>query len=182
MRFYFARQRRRYFTATTKLKTKKYKKPQKELLIIMMIVTNFVILYLLQGNNISQQAHNVVPKDYKYNLSVLNSINEEDLGLGKEDKVLIISRLGTEENFKYNERRLYTVRSFFKKRLGLLENKVVTVIGEPINGYGVLEFYVKGRKYAVLTVDKNQELWITEKHDLSLYCYMPDSKAYQNKR
>lgn len=146
-----------------------------------MIVTNFVILYLLQENIISQQTHNFVPKDYKYNLSILNSINEKDLELGTDDKVLIISRLGKEENSKYNERRLYTVRSFFKKSLGLLESKVVTVVGEPINGYGVLEFYVKGKKYAVLSLDKNQELWITEKHDLSLYCYMPDSKAYQKK-
>lgn len=143
---------------------------------MIIIATNFVVLYLLQQN------HNFTPKDYKYNLSVLNSINEKDLELEKDDKVLIISRLGTGETSQYNERRLYTVRSFFKKRLGLLETKLVTVTGEPINGYGILEFYVKGKKYAVLSIGKNEELWITEKHDLTLYCYMPDAQSDRSKK
>lgn len=139
-------------------------------------------LFCIQESSLSKSidSQNIKPASYEYNLYVLDRITGGQLA-STNDLVIVISRLGKGENPVYNARRLHTVKTYLKENLHFPENNVITATGEPTNGYGILEIYIKGKKYDSLAAEKNQELWVTEIHNPSSRYYLPKSKNSKTK-
>lgn len=139
-------------------------------------------LCCIQESSLSKNidSQNIKPTSYEYNLYVLDRITGGQLA-STEDLVIVISRLGKGENPVYNARRLYTVKTYLKENLHFPESNIIIATGESTNSYGILEIYIKGKKYDTLAAEKNQELWITEIHNPKSRYYLPTPKNTRNK-
>jgi hypothetical protein len=82
-----------------------------------------------------------------------------------EDGVVIaVARLGDgERNLKMNSRRLHNIRAYLTKFLQtnrLLDQQVITAVGERVKGLGRVEIYMQGKLYGVLAVTRNKDLTV----------------------
>jgi hypothetical protein len=142
------------------------------------ILLKMALIFLMQENNAIKQNNTkqIKPDGYEYALFVLDHMSPINLPLKENEVIIVISRLGKGENPIYNKRRLFTVKSYLTKDLKVPENKLVTAIGEPVEGYGILEFYINSKKSYILTAGKNQEMAITELSTLTPRYYLPKPK------
>jgi hypothetical protein len=79
---------------------------------------------------------------------------------GDDSIIVAIAHLGTgETNPELNRRRLHNVRNYLAgynwKRS---PQTVVTAVGEPVDGYGRVDIFVKGLHWASLAVWRNEDL------------------------
>lgn len=125
-------------------------------------------MQLIQQNNPIEHnySNTLKPVSYEHNLSTLDRITQQMASAG-DNALIVISRLGKGENPIYNNRRLYTVKTYLKAKIHSPETRLIIATGEPTENYGLLEFYIKGKKYEVVALKKNQEFWITEIQDLN---------------
>jgi hypothetical protein len=100
------------------------------------------------------QPNPLEPGNCETNRVMLTEIAYVAKKLDEKEIVVAIVRLGKGELPIMNKRRLYTIKAY----LELPPDKLVTAEGEPTNGYGVVEFYIKGKPYLVLALGKNKEL------------------------
>lgn len=88
---------------------------------------------------------------------------------------IIIARLGNEEKtLKLNHRRLYNVREALNNMLGIPREKVIIAEGEPVKGFGRIEFYLGGVMVGALLVEKNIDICVS--------CCGPDDRFYPDKK
>ena len=90
-----------------------------------------------------------------------------------DEAIIVIARLGDKDlKPNLNKRRLQNIRTYWTQYLtGSGKRNPETVIvaeGEPINGYGQVEFYVRGQLVEVFKAHPNSDLRVAE-------CYvLPD--------
>jgi hypothetical protein len=73
--------------------------------------------------------------------------------------IIAIARLGTgERSSDLNRSRLYIVRATLIEDLKLREQDIVTAQGTPVNGYGRVEIYMRGKLMDVLLVKRGKAL------------------------
>jgi hypothetical protein len=75
----------------------------------------------------------------------------------KNDSFLFVIRQGTAElSEKLVKQRLYNIYKYFKERGSRLPaERIMIAVGEPVTGYGRIEYYLDGRLYQKLLYPKN---------------------------
>lgn len=89
-----------------------------------------------------------------------NYLNNAHHLAGEDGTIIAIARLGTGERSRVlNQRRLHNVRIFLTQFGWHRPPKtVITAEGEPVDGYGRIDLYVRGLLWASLAVRRNQDL------------------------
>jgi len=160
------------------------------------ILLKIAITFLIQEQNIrkekeSNQSKNdsyeyvtaidPIPGGYEHNIRILERTVLTNAPFRENEVIIVISRLNKKENLIYNSHRLYTVKQYLALILKFPANKIITAIGEPVDGYGILEFYVDGKRFSALAIHKNKELQVTEEEEFTPFFYLPTPKQKNKK-
>ena len=94
--------------------------------------------------------------------------------------LIVIARLGYgEKSREINQRRLYNAREKLKER-GVSAEKILVAEGEPIEGFGRVEFYLSGKLVGGLLAERNQDLCVECCGDYKLY--YPEKEIYERQQ
>ncbi len=98
--------------------------------------------------------------------------------------LIVLARLGNGENsHELIRRRLYNARQFIKERGGrLASEKIVVAEGEPVKGYGRLEYYIGGELYQQLLFRKNRYICQSCCGDSFDKRFYPDKEFYDRQQ
>lgn len=79
----------------------------------------------------------------------------------KNGVLILIARFGDgEKRRELNRRRLDNISKGLSTALGLVE-KIITAEGEPIKGFGRVEFYLGGEMIGALLAKKNSDIYVS---------------------
>ena len=77
--------------------------------------------------------------------------------LGKDQKIIIIARLGSGESSRgLVAGRLRQVADYLNRRVS--RDRIITAEGERVRGLGLLEFYVGGKLHSVFKIRRNRDM------------------------
>ena len=88
--------------------------------------------------------------------------------------LILIARLGNGERRELNSRRLYNVRLKLITELAAPKERIVVAEGEPVKGFGRVEFYLVGELAGAMLVDKGK--------DVCVGCCDADERFYPYKK
>lgn len=78
----------------------------------------------------------------------------------KEKSIIAIARLGRKESSRaIARRRLRNFREFLHLTRGIPNEKIVTAIGEPGQGFGQVDIYVNGKLFIVFYLKHNRDFF-----------------------
>ena len=109
-------------------------------------------------------------------IAVLDGIHQKTPA---DDSIIIIARLGNgDKRLNLNRRRLHNVRVYWTEFLYEGHRRkpgtVILAEGEPVKGFGHLEFYVGEKLVYVMKVAPNADLFVGS-------CYPPDDSFIKNR-
>ena len=116
------------------------------------------------------------PENCETNASNLAQVREMVRDPENQQSLLIlIARLGDDERGqRLNHRRLYNVRLKLITELDIPTERMIIAEGERVNGFGRVEFYLRGELIGALPVPKAR--------DICVGCCDPDERFYPYKR
>lgn len=107
----------------------------------------------------------VKPYDCEFNSHILDNVHH--LG-GEKGLIIVIARLGDGESRRaLNRRRLQNVRAYLTESGWKRDPQTIILAeGERVKGYGRIEFYIHGRLFSVLGVNRNRDFAVGSCHPI----------------
>lgn len=118
------------------------------------------------------------PTNCEFNIAILDATHAQ---AGSDSLVIIIVRLGQRESRNgLSRRRLHNVRTYLEEFAGRKPQTLITGEGDRVEGYGLIELYVKGQHFYTLKVRNNFDLVVGQcSYDINNPCKLKrESKLY----
>jgi len=117
------------------------------------------------------------PTNCEFNIAILDAAHSQ---AGNDGLVIVIARLGRNERSELSRRRLHNVKTYLEQFAGRRTQTIITAEGDRVNGYGLVELYVKGQHFYTLKVRSNSDLIVGQcSYDVENPCKLKrESKLY----
>lgn len=119
-----------------------------------MAIVLLLFFYIYQQEDLKKTPK---PTGCELALRYFDDIYSISRAMEKEEVIVVVACLGKGERQEMNQHRLYTVKTYLTHK-NVPSQKLVLAEGHPTDSYGKLEFYFRGNRYTIITLDKNQEI------------------------